>query len=145
MKIDAKMQAQVWQRVQGEPVTVPEQRLLLLEMETAVQIQALMGYFPGKRQVLQGLLGQTQQHIACLQGIWYLRQGGSPSLQPGKLRERDGAAILRKCYVNCVSLVNFYGQKENDPEYGIVFGLLGEEKGRQGMALLQLLGQKNGT
>lgn len=141
VKIDPKLQSQVWQRVQGEQAGPNEQRLSLLEAETAAQFQALMAYYPGKRQLLQQMLSQCQNHLACLQGVEYLRRGLRQSLPAVKPRLKDEAAIARKCYVNCLNLANLYEQNRNDPEYGVVYGELAHAKRQHCMQLLILMGQ----
>lgn len=141
MKIDPKLQAQVWQRVQGEQPRPSDQQMALLEAETAAQIQALMAYYPGKRQLLQQMLTQCQDHLACLRGVEYLRRGLRQELPAVKLRQKDEAAVVRKCYVNCLSLANLYEQNRSDPEYGVVYGEMARVKGQQCMQLLIFLGQ----
>ena len=142
MKIDPKMQALVWQRVQGEQPRPGDQQMALLEAETAAQIQALMAYYPGKRQLLQQMLTQCQDHLTCLRGVEYLRRGLGQEMPAVKPRLKDEAAVVRKCYVNCLNLANLYEQNRSDPEYGVVYGEMARVKGQQCMQLLMLLGQK---
>ena len=141
MKIDPKLQAQVWQRVQGEQARPSDQQMALLEAETAAQLQALMAYYPGKRQILQKMLTQCQDHLACLRGVEYLRRGLGQEMPAVKPRLKDEAAVVRKCYVNCLNLANLYEQNRSDPEYGVVYGEMARVKGQQCMQLLMLLGQ----
>ena len=141
MKIDPKLQAQVWQRVQGEQPRPSDQQMALLEAETAAQLQALMAYYPGKRQILQKMLTQCQDHLACLRGVEYLRRGLGQEMPAVKPRLKDEAAVVRKCYVNCLNLANLYEQNRSDPEYGLVYGEMARVKGQQCMQLLMLLGQ----
>ena len=141
MKIDPKLQTQVWQRVQGEQPRPSDQQMALLEAETAAQIQALMAYYPGKRQLLQKMLTQCQDHLACLRGVEYLRRGLGQEMPAVKPRLKDEAAVVRKCYVNCLNLANLYEQNRSDPEYGLVYGEMARVKGQQCMQLLMLLGQ----
>jgi hypothetical protein len=141
VKIDPKLQAQVWQRVQGEQPRPGDQQMALLEAETAAQIQALMAYYPGKRQILQKMLTQCQDHLACLRGVEYLRRGLGQEMPAVKPRLKDEAAVVRKCYVNCLNLANLYEQNRSDPEYGLVYGEMARVKGQQCMQLLMLLGQ----
>lgn len=141
VKIDPKLQSQVWQRVQGEQTGPNEQRIALLEVETAAQLQALMVYYPGKRQLLQQMLSQCQNHLACLQGVEYLRRGLRQSMPSVKSRLSDEAAIVRKCYVNCLTLANLYEQNGSDPEYGVVYREMAHAKRQHCMQLLMLLGR----
>jgi hypothetical protein len=141
VKIDPKLQAQVWQRVQGEQPRPSDQQMALLEAETAAQLQALMAYYPGKRQILQKMLTQCQDHLACLRGVEYLRRGLGQEMPAVKPRLKDEAAVVRKCYVNCLNLANLYEQNRSDPEYGVVYGEMARVKGQQCMQLLMLLGQ----
>ncbi len=142
VKIDPKIQSQVWQRVQGEKAqAVTLERLLLLEAETAAQLQILQRHFPGNRAALQKMLAQTQSHIACLQGQHLLRKGSRcqrPTVKPG---HNDPTALTRRCYVNCLNLANFYDNNRDDPEYGTVYADLAQEKRRHCTQLLTILGR----
>ncbi len=141
VKIDPKLQSQVWQRVQGEQQNPSEQRFRLLEGEIAAQIQALMAYFPAKRPLLRQMHGEVMGNIACLQGMEVLRRGQKGPVTQGKAGGKDAAAAVRRCYVNCLNLANAYDQARSDPEYGAVFGELAQVKRRHCRALLSLLGE----
>ena len=143
-KLDPKQQERVWQRVRGEqPAPPQEQMLMSIEAETIAQLQALIKYYPGKAQELRKILTQTQDHLACLQGMCLLRQGIKPPRPTGRARNTDPIALARKCYVNCIDLATKYTTGAEDPECGLVYAELAQSKRRHCTQLLSLLGSRN--
>ena len=142
-KIDPQAQQRVWQRVRGEHPDAPqEQRLMVMEAEILAQLQALIRYFPGKAPELRSIQTQTQEHLACLQGMSLLRRGIKPHKPTGKAGNTDPTALVRKCYVNCINLAKNYEAASDDPEYGIAYAQMATTKRRHCTQLLSLLGSK---
>ena len=142
-KIDPQAQQRVWQRVRGEQPAAPQEQLLMvMEAEILAQLQALIRYFPGKAPELRSIQTQTQEHLACLQGMSLLRRGIKPHKSTGKAGNADPTALVRKCYVNCVNLAKNYEAASDDPEYGIAYAQMAAAKRRHCTQLLSLLGSK---
>ena len=114
---------------------------LVREM-TLAQLQALIRYFPGKAPELRSIQTQTQEHLACLQGMSLLRRGIKPHKPTGKAGNADPTALVRKCYVNCINLAKNYEAASDDPEYGIAYAQMAAAKRRHCTQLLSLLGSK---
>ena len=142
-KIDPQAQQRVWQRVRGEQPAAPQEQLLMvMEAEIFAQLQALIRYFPGKAPELRSIQAQTQEHLACLQGMSLLRRGIKPHKPTGKAGNADPTALVRKCYVNCINLAKNYEAASDDPEYGIAYAQMAATKRRHCTQLLSLLGSK---
>lgn len=142
---DPKKAAAVWQRVQGQTPTVPDQSTLLTliaqEQEDAATYLHLSRQFEGKEaSALRQIAHQEQSHAACLRGIYALLTGKKPALHtPPALRE-NWQVLLRRCYGREMQSLAQYQARTNDPEYGHIFARLAAQEQAHCHTLLQLLG-----
>ena len=135
---DGQMAQRVWQRVRGaeEPIL----SLLTLESQAAAAYGQLARRLPKHRKQFERMLQQTQYHIKCLRGMGYLTSGVRPARLPLKPRQETTAGLLRTCYLHSLKAAEGYAQHQDNPEYGIVFAQLAQEKRQHCALLLALLG-----
>lgn len=140
-KIDPEVARNVWQRVQGNtPRQMDLQGFIVGEM----RLHAAYGRLLRRPGVHAALLRQLQEEsrvaVAVLQGICRLTgQNCRPKLPPQQ-KEELPETVMRRCYGQNLSLAKQYQSLVQDAEYGHAFSWLQQQKYRQCMALLQILG-----
>ena len=142
--IDPKKAAQVWQRVQSQNPTVPDQATLLTlivqEQEDAAAYLHLSRQFEGKdAATLRQIAYQEQSHAACLRGIYALQTGKKPELHTPPVPRENRKVLLRRCYSREMQSLAQYKARSNDPEYGHIFTRLAFQEQEHCHTLLLLL------
>lgn len=142
--MDPAMAARVWQRVQGTQQP-REQGLLELisgELTNGSTYLQLSRQFQGKpAQRLRQLTEQTQDHAACLKGIYTLLAGNRPMAQAMPVPREKADMMLRRCYGRAMRCLAAYEARSTDPEYGPVFARLADREREHCRLLLELLGK----
>ena len=142
-KYDSRMAQRVWNRVWAEPEQ-PRQgpgALLLLEAQALADYTKLQKHFPEMKTLSEDM----RQHIACLRGIRFLKDGHRPEPITIKPREETAETTLRRCYVQSLKAASEYGAQAEDPEYGCIYSQLADTKRRHCRTLLELLGRGDKT
>ena len=142
-KMDPQVAARVWQRVRGtgkSEETVGIQTMVAWEKETEAVLLWLSKRLPEKGYALQQMISDTRRHIACLQGIRQLSGEKPGGYTAGKLPSNDPAALLRRCYGQCLRVGAHYAQRAEDAQYGGVFGDMARTKRRHCALILEILG-----
>lgn len=137
-RIDPQVAKRVWQRVQGEDMSV--RPLLAAERRCYGACRQLKRMLPGKSRALQQLEESCGQRIRCLLGIESLLTGMRTPELPLKPRQETAEGLLRHCYQQSVSLVSDYQRRGEHPEYGPVFLELAGQMRQQCIKLLEILG-----
>lgn len=146
---DQQKAARVWQRVQQarppekQPSRLEElPELMMHEWEAVAAYRQLARQFQGKgNEAYQRLARQEQKHIACLEGMHFLIQGGKcplPKLQPA---QEPPERLLRRCYGVHLRAMKAYEDRGDDPEYGPVFRELARQERENCILVLELLGK----
>lgn len=142
-KIDPKVAAAVWQRVQGE-TEIPKRRhlqgLMLQENTAFSAYQRLARQLPEHSPVLTRMAEQTRQDMACLRGIAFLQEQPINTLLPVKPVLEPAALTLRKCYGSALSMAAAYDDLSADREYGCAYEELAQRKREHSCKILGLLG-----
>ena len=145
---DPKKAAQVWQRVQSQTPTPPDQASLLTliaqEQEDAAIYLHLSRHFEGKEAAaLRQMAQQEQSHAACLRGIYSLLTGTKPALHTTPAPRENRQVLLRRCYGREMQSLTQYQARTNDPQYGHIFARLAAQEQDHCHTLLRLLGNPN--
>ena len=135
---DSKMAQRVWQRVKGTRESVGA--LMAAESQCVGICRALARQMPEKSGQIKALEEQCQQHIRCLKGIEYLVSGSHGGHLPLKPRQETRAGLLRAGYLQCIKAAREYRRWAEDEEYGLCFQLLADQKQRQSLTFLEILG-----
>ena len=137
-RIDPQMAKRVWQRVQGDEMSV--RPLLAAERRCYGAYRQLRRMLPGKSRALQQMEESCQHRIRCLLGIDNLLTGASTPELPLKPRQETPQGLLRHCYQQSASLAADYQRRGEHPEYGPVFLELAGQMRQQCIKLLEILG-----
>ena len=137
-RIDPQVAKRVWQRVQGDEMSV--RSLLAAERRCHGAYRQLKRMLPGKSRSLQQLEESCGLRIRCLLGIDNLLTGVRTSELPLKPRQETAEGLLRHCYQQSASLAADYQRRGEHPEYGGVFTELAGQMRQQCMKLLEILG-----
>ena len=107
------------------------------------EAQALADYTKLQRQFpeMKLLAQDIRQHLACLRGIKFLKDGQRPAPVTAKTREEPLDTTLRRCYAGSLKAAGEYAALSEDPEYGCVYTQLADAKRRHCRFLLELLGK----
>lgn len=140
-KIDPEVARNVWQRVQGNaPRQMDLQGFLVGEMRLNAEYARLLRRPGLHAATLRQMQEESRLAVAVLQGICRLTgQNCRPKL-PGQKKEELPETVLRRCYGQNLSLAKQYQGLTQDGEYGHAFSWLQQQKHRQCLALLQILG-----
>ena len=136
-KYDSRMAHRVWDRVWAEPETESCGHLMMGEAQALADYTKLQRHFPE----LKPLAEDIRQHMACLRGIRFLKDGLRPAPVTAKAKEEPLAATLRRCYALSIKAAGEYTALAEDPEYGCVYSQLADAKHRHCRILLELLGR----
>ena len=137
---DAQMARRVWQRVTGTRESVGS--LIAGESQCVAVCRRLAKQTGDRNGQWKALEEQCQQHIRCLRGIGYLVSGKPEGELPLKPRQETVAGLLRTGYLQCVKLTREYRRWAEDEEYGVCFRCLADQKQRQSLAFLDILGSQ---
>jgi len=136
-KYDSRMAHRVWDRVWAEPETEHCGHLMMCEAQALADYTKLQRLFPEMKPLAQDI----GQHIACLRGIKFLKDGLRPAPVSAKAREEPLDTTLRRCYAGSLKAAGEYAALSEDPEYGCVYSQLADAKHRHCRILLELLGR----
>lgn len=133
-KIDPKMAARVWDRVQSPPKQgLDANSLLPLIREEWLDALVLKH------------LGQSadrpQENTACLKGIYRILTGGPPKMSAPQWKQERPPALLRQSFHRRMQLFAEYEKLQTDPRFGPVFGRLAVLSQVQACKILELFGQ----
>ena len=136
-KYDSRMAQRVWERVRSEPETEKSWgHLMMAEAQALGNYTVLQGHFPE----MKPLTRDIRQHIACLRGIRFLKEGQRCDPVTVKATDEPQETMLRRCYGLSLRLAGEYDALAADPEFGCVCAQLAETKRRHCKALLSILG-----
>lgn len=144
-QFDPEKAARVWQRVQNREA--PEElrqepgSLIRAAAEQAAYYRSLSRAMPGKYGERLREYGRQQQRAGeCLKGICRL-SGITPQTGPGKAPQPEPVQrMLEKCCHGERRLVNAYGARMGDPDWGRVYGKMAAEAAERCCGLLEILG-----
>ena len=133
-RIDPKMAARVWNRVQAPPKTGLDANLLLpLIREEWLDTLVLKH------------LGQNtdrpQDNAACLKGMYRILTGSLPKMAAPQWKQEKPPALLRQSFDRRMQLLQQYGSLQTDPRFGPVFGHLAAVSLVQACKILEALGK----
>ena len=146
-RIDPKMEAEVWQRVQGDVAVAKSkssQAMLLREHGLWSAYSRLVKQLPEQSGMLKRMAEQSRQDMACLRGIGLLNDKPSGVLPAAKPVLEPPEVTLRRCYGNALQMGAIYDDMSADREYGCAYGFLASRKREQCCQILQLLGSLKG-
>ena len=136
-RIDPQTAKRVWQRVQGEDVSV--RPMLSAERRCLADFQQLQRLLAEKNRQLRLLASHCQQRIRCLMGIDSLLTGTSMPDVPLNPRQETPQGLLRHCYQQSVNLAGEYQRRGEHPEYGPVYLELAKQMRQQCIQILELI------
>lgn len=137
---DAKMAQRVWQRVKGTRESLGA--LIAGESQLVGICKRLTRQMPERSGQWKALEEQCQQHIRILKGVGYLTSGRPAGELPLKPRQETAAGLLRSGYLQCIKATREYSHWAEDEEYGVCFRFLADQKQRQSLTFLEVLGSK---
>ena len=114
--------------------------LMAKESQCAAICGKLGRQIPGKATQVKGLEEACQRHIRILRGVDYLVPGAPAGQLPLRPRQETLTGLLRTGYLQCIKGAREYRRWMDDEEYGPCFQILAEEKQRQSLAFLEILG-----
>ena len=144
---DPEVARRVWQRVQ-QPM--PEASVSALPIPNLSELMA------GKwqdaaiyQQLSKGLQNaafhklqeEEQAQLACLQGIYAMRNGSRPPIHQAAPKPMPAEAALRRCCSRELQSYKAYLALSSDPEYGPVFARLARQELEHCLLALELLGR----
>lgn len=142
-KIDRDLEAQVWQRVMGQPEAqrADNRPLLLLSWEAAGTYRHLAGILSGKAgERARRLQDRAMDSVAALKGIRLLSGGQVGHLAPVPIPKEPARRLLEKSYFRARALMTEYTARELDGEFGVVYQRLAARERENCAMLAQLLG-----
>ena len=133
-KIDPKMAARVWDRVQAPAKSgIDTNALLPLIREEWTEALVLKH------------LGQSNdrpiENTACLKGIYRILAGGPPKMSTPQWKQEKTQVLLRQRYERRMWLFAQYETLQTDSRFGPVFGRLAAVSQVQACRILELLGR----
>ena len=134
---DSRMAQRVWERVRSEPERENTcGHMMMAEVRALADYTRLQRLFPEMKALTQ----DVRQHIACLRGIRFLKEGQRCDPVTVKAADEAPDIALRRCYGLSLRLAGEYSALAEDPEFGCVYAQLSETKRRHCKALLSILG-----
>lgn len=133
-KIDPKMAARVWDRVQAPPKNGLEANALL-PMIREEWLDALVLKHLGQS------TERVQENAACLKGIYRILTGGLPQMSAPQWKQEKPAVLLRQSFTRRMQLFFQYEKLQHDPRFGPVFGRLAAVSQVQACKVLEILGK----
>ena len=112
-KYDSRMAHRVWERVWAEPETENCGHLMMREAQALADYTKLQRQFPELKQPAQ----EIRQHIACLRGIKFLKDGQHPAPVSAKGREEPLDTALRRCYALSLKTAGEYDALVQEDTY----------------------------
>ena len=133
----------VWERVQTPPPPDPQ----ALGPLTGILAQAVRIFHHLTRKLpipqasaARELHRRFRQQLVCLKGMQILLSGTAPQIPPGAVPADPPDLLLRQCYTQVLRLRAEYEARRNDPAYGHIFRLLGNQLPELSCLILELLG-----
>ena len=145
-EIDAQMAGRVWNRVRGgQEERLPLRVLISRERELAAGIRALARQLRGRPgQLLEGLAKQSEQHVLWLKGMCLC--DGAPAPHPAAMSAgaQPAQAAVRRLYSRTLALLGEYSRRQEDGQYGAVFGRMAGQEAEACAKLLELMAAVGG-
>ncbi len=141
-KIDPKIAARVWQRVQGEQDAGEErfQTLIYRERELSSACTRLASALPKKAKLLKDAAQAANARAVCLRGMGYLTSGSRPAAANAVKKTEAVDSVVRKCCLLCRNAITEYDARGEHPQYGCVFAQMAQEHRAHYRLFLELLG-----
>ena len=133
-RIDPKMAARVWNRVQAPPKTGLEANQLL-PLIREEWLDALILKHLGQS------ADRPLENAACLKGIYRILTGSLPKMAVPQWKQEKPPALLRQSFDRRLQLMEQYGNLQTDPRFGPVFSRLAALSQAQACAILAALGK----
>ena len=133
-KIDPKMAARVWDRVQA-PAKAGLDTNALLPLIREEWLDALVCKQLGEN------AERPQEIAACLKGIYRILTGGLPKMRAPQVNPEKPPVLLRQSFHRRMQLFAQYEKLQSDPRFGPVFGRLAVLSQVQACKILEQLGQ----
>ena len=137
-KYSSQMAQRVWNRVwsETEPPKGEPGHLMMREAQALADYTKLQKTYPE----IKALAEDIRQHIACLRGIRYWKEGHRPAPLAMKPHGDPAEAALRRCYVQSLKTAGEYADLSEDPEFGCIYSQLADTKRRHCRILLARIG-----
>ena len=132
-RIDPKMAARVWDRVQT-PAKSGLEANTLLPLIREEWLEALVLKHLGQSN------DRAAENFACLKGIYRVLTGGLPSMSAPQWKQEKPQALLRQRFERRMWLFAQYEKLQANSRFGPVFGRLAAVSQVQACKLLELLG-----
>ena len=150
MEIDARKEARVWQRVQGEKQEPAVQNrgdnlpaLIMEQLQLSAAYSHLSRIYPGRDgTVFMRLAREARNQGVCLKGILKLMTGQNPSVATAPPQISAPDAMLRRCYGQELRLLREYESRCADPEYGPVFDRMASRNREHCGTVMELIGSQ---
>ena len=133
-RIDPKMAARVWDRVQA-PSNPGLNANMLLPLIREEWLEALILKHLGQSNA------RPLEHSACLKGIYRILTGGLPKISPPQWKQEKPPILLRQSFDRRMGLLARYESLQADPGFGPIFGRLAAASQAQACKVLELLGK----
>lgn len=133
-RIDPKMAARVWDRVQAPPKSGVEANTLL-PMIREEWLDALVLKHLGQSN------DRPMENAACLKGIYRMLSGGLPKMSAPQWKQEKPQALLRQSFDRRMKLFSGYEKLQHDPRFGPVFVRLAGVSQAQACKILEALGK----
>ena len=95
---------------------------------------------PALAPIARQLSAQEQAHAVCLKGVYSLITGRKALVPQPVVSDDPPEIVLRRCYGRKMRSLAQYESRQNDPQYGHVFGTLSRQEQEHCHKILELLG-----
>ena len=137
---DAQLARRVWDRVAGSREQLPVRTLISRERELATAARGLARQLQGKPgQLLEGIGKRAEQHILWLKGMCLCDGEPIPGGASAPVGAQPAAAAVRRLYSRNLALLEEYRHRQEDGQYGPVYGRMAREKADSCAVLLELM------
>lgn len=139
-EFDAQLARRVWDRVTLSREQLPVRTLISRERELATAARGLSRQLQGKRgQLLDGIGKRAEQHMLWLKGMCLCDGEKVPRVSPAPVGAQPPAAAVRRLYSRTLALLEEYRHRQEDGQYGPVYGRMAKEKAESCAILLELM------
>lgn len=138
------LEAQVWQRIAGQPQPerVDLRPLLLTAWEQASVLRQVQGLLSGRnRERIRELSGKAIRSADAIKGMLALSGQPVGELHPVPLPREPVRRLLEKSYHRSMRLMTEYTARGIDPGFGTVYQGLADREREIGMTLVEILGR----
>ena len=133
-RIDPKMAARVWNRVQAPPKNGLDANVLL-PLIREEWLDALILKHLGQN------TDRPLENAACLKGMYRFLTGSLPKIVSPQWKQEKPPALLRQSFDRRLQLMEQYGTLQTDPRFGPVFSRLAALSQAQACKILEALGK----